>query len=77
MRNIHARLSFLNKLQSAADELIKVVGEVMESEEASSILQRLDDTTRELVLMAYLKYEETKVLEAAVNMIPNHMVRVA
>jgi len=29
LRNVRARLSFLDKLQSAADELIKVAGEVM------------------------------------------------
>lgn len=70
LKNVRTRLSLLDKLQLASDELVKVASEVMESEEASRMLQKLNDTTRGLVLVAFLGYEETKVLGSAVNMIP-------
>jgi len=70
LENVRVRLSLVDKLQSASDELIKVAGEVMKSAEASSILQKLNDTTKGLALMAYLGYGETRVLESAVNMVP-------
>ena len=71
MKDFCARLSLLDKLQGDSDdlELIKVAGEVMESEEANGILQKLNGTTRSFVLMAYLGYDEAKVLDSAVQMI--------
>ena len=70
LKNVRAKLLLVDKLKSTCDELIKVAGEVMKSEEGTSILQKLNYTAKNLVLMAYLGYRETRIFESAVSMIP-------
>lgn len=70
LEGVQTKLNLMEKLQAACDALIEVASEVMDSPEVTTIMSEIDDTKRELLLVACLGYYGAKEMKLAVRLIP-------